>query len=295
MAKSKPFIAAVEGATATDGRVIEASWIRDIVATYTPKTYGARINLEHIRGYSPEPPFNAYGDVLSATYKTIDLSIGGKTEKRLALELVVEGQPSLVELSKKKQKAYPSIEVAPNFANSGKAYLVGLAFTDSPASIGTEMLQFSTKDDPAAKAVKAMFDGRKQDPGNVFSSAHETTLEWEDGAAPAGDIEDKFSKALASFGDKIMASFGIKQDPPAPANDPVDGKFDAAAFSKAMKDGLAPIVEQFAAATQASDAKFNTLQSDLNELKTKLEGKPAPRFTSRPPATGGSGQVQADF
>ena len=34
-------------------------------ASYSLEKYGARINLEHYSGWSPEPPFNAYGDIAS--------------------------------------------------------------------------------------------------------------------------------------------------------------------------------------------------------------------------------------
>ena len=33
----------------TDGREIQENWIQEIVETYNPQTYGARINVEHIR------------------------------------------------------------------------------------------------------------------------------------------------------------------------------------------------------------------------------------------------------
>lgn len=36
------------------------------------------------------------------------------------------------------QKVYTSMEIRPNFSNSGKCYLIGLAVTDDPASLGTE-------------------------------------------------------------------------------------------------------------------------------------------------------------
>jgi hypothetical protein len=48
-------------------------------------------------------------------------------------------------MTKDRQKVYASIEINPNFADTGEAYLVGLAVTDDPASLGTEMLQFSAK------------------------------------------------------------------------------------------------------------------------------------------------------
>lgn len=47
----------------------------------------------------------------------------------------------LVSMVKAGQKVYTSMEIRPNFANSGKCYLVGLAVTDDPASLGTEYLE----------------------------------------------------------------------------------------------------------------------------------------------------------
>ena len=37
-------------------------------------------------------------------------------------------------MNKAAQKVYTSMEIQPNFANTGKCYLVGLAVTDDPAS-----------------------------------------------------------------------------------------------------------------------------------------------------------------
>ena len=45
----------------------------------------------------------------------------------------------------KKQKLFNSIEVNPNFADTNEAYLVGLAFTDTPASLGTQIMEFASK------------------------------------------------------------------------------------------------------------------------------------------------------
>ena len=62
--KSKEFCIATEGAT-TDGRVIERVWLEQMAETYDPKIYGARVNMEHIKGYTPDSPFKRYGDVVS--------------------------------------------------------------------------------------------------------------------------------------------------------------------------------------------------------------------------------------
>ena len=42
---------ATAGST-VDGRTIDARDLEQIAASYDPKTYGARVNIEHIRGIS---------------------------------------------------------------------------------------------------------------------------------------------------------------------------------------------------------------------------------------------------
>ncbi len=66
MAKAKKFCVATEGAT-TDGRVIERQWIEQMAKNYDPKVYGARVNMEHIKGYTPDSQFRRYGDVLEVS------------------------------------------------------------------------------------------------------------------------------------------------------------------------------------------------------------------------------------
>lgn len=55
--------------------------------------------------------------------------------------------PSLdmIEMNKQNQGIFTSVEITPNFAKTGKAYLSGLAFTDSPASLCTEQLRFNKR------------------------------------------------------------------------------------------------------------------------------------------------------
>ena len=66
------------------------------------------------------------------------------------------------------------MEVSTKFADTGKAYLVGLGATDDPASLGTEMLAFS------ASAAHNPLANRKQNPENLFSEAVETLIELEE-------------------------------------------------------------------------------------------------------------------
>ena len=88
---SKFFRVAVEGAT-SDGRVIDRAMLEQIAASYDPKVYGARINVEHIRGLSPSSEFRAYGDVLAV--KTEEVEIGGV--KKLALFAQISPTDELV-------------------------------------------------------------------------------------------------------------------------------------------------------------------------------------------------------
>ena len=100
MAKSKFFRVAVEGAT-VDGRVIQREWLEQCAAGYNPATYAARINCEHIAGYSPDKPFNAYGTVASLKTEEVTLSINGAVRQHGALRDLIWTVPEILhELSK---------------------------------------------------------------------------------------------------------------------------------------------------------------------------------------------------
>ncbi|MGL4427770.1 MAG: GPO family capsid scaffolding protein [Silvania sp.] len=168
--KTKRFRIGVEGAT-TDGREIQREWLEQMAASYNPAVYTALINLEHIKSYSPDSTFNRYGRVTGLVAEEIQ---EGSLKGKMALYADVEPTSSLVELVKKGQKLFTSMEVSPKFADTGKAYLVGLAATDDPASLGTEMLTFS------ASAAHNPLANRKQNPENLFTAAEETLIELEE-------------------------------------------------------------------------------------------------------------------
>lgn len=168
--KAKRFRIGVEGAT-TDGREIQREWLEQMAASYNPAVYTALINLEHIKSYLPDSTFNRYGKVTALFAEEIT---EGPLVGKMALYADVEPTESLVELVKKGQKLFTSMEVSPKFADTGKAYLVGLAATDDPASLGTEMLTFS------ASAAHNPLANRKQNPANLFTAAEETVIELEE-------------------------------------------------------------------------------------------------------------------
>lgn len=289
--KSKKFCVAVEGAT-VDGRVIEGAWIDEMAADYNPATYTANVNIEHVRGYSPEPPFNNYGHIAGLEAGTIELQIAGKTETKKALFAIVDANDNLVTLAKDKQKRFPSIEINPNFAGRGRCYCVGLAMSDSPASLGTEMLQF------AAGAKVHPLAHRKQDAGNFFSATDSfdgVVLEFE-GETPAGAVQG-FSLDQVIAG--IKKTFTAAPNPaPAAASQPTGAPaVTAEAFTAALEQINATLKlqgEQFTAAQQRSDQLVAQTRSELTAFRAQVEKTPEKNFTQRPVGTGGDGVVLAD-
>lgn len=130
----KRFRVAREGQT-VDGRELTRQEIQEMADSYNPDHYGGRINIEHWAGFSPEAPFNAYGDII----KVEAVEESGK----LCLYNTISALPNFIAMNQKGQKIYPSIEFYRNFAGTGKAYQVGLGLTDNPASLGTEPIKFS--------------------------------------------------------------------------------------------------------------------------------------------------------
>ncbi len=288
MAKvSKFFRVAVEGATA-DGRNIDRKDLVEMAAAYNRSTYAARVNLEHIRGFTPDPPFNAYGDVIALKTEEIDLTVGGKTEKRLALFAQIEPTDELVSINQKKQKLYTSVEIQPNFANTGKAYLVGLAVTDSPASLGTELLEF------AAKAKTNPLASRKQDPANLFVASEEFSLELED-AATTGQSESATAwKQIGDFFSGLTKQQAVPAGPVVPAVTAPAQPAVSSEFTQILQ-GMQLMTAAMQTSSHAYDARLDKLATGLAAVTTRLETEPNKNHTSRPVSTGDNNRPRAEF
>lgn len=273
---SKFFRVATEGAT-TDGREIQRSWIEQMAKNFNREKYGARVWLEHMRGMLPESSFAALGDVLALEARTVE-------DGKLALFAQIEALPALVAMNKAKQKIYTSIEVDPNFAKSGEAYLTGLAVTDSPASLGTEVLKFAAGNPDASP-----FKGKKHSEGALFSAAVETELGLE------GDAESIASTLITKFSDMLKNLSGIT----APKHTPETSEVFATKTLEVLGAADAAIQHQAKelAAEKAAREKlagdFSTLEKKFNELTVKLSAQDG-NTTGRPEATGNEGAVLAD-
>lgn len=172
---TKFFRVATSGPT-IDGREITADQINQMAESYDPAKYGARVWLEHYRGTLPDSPFKALGNVLALEARDVE---NGKR----GLFAQIEPLPDLKAINKAGQKIYTSIEITMDFAKSGAAYLSGLAVTDSPASIGTEALKFTARDDS----------------NKLFSKAEETAIDMGEGLADDSQITGLMSSIKAKF------------------------------------------------------------------------------------------------
>jgi hypothetical protein len=276
--KTKPFLLATSGAT-VDGRTIDENMLREMAEGYDPKTYGARLNLEHIRGLSGDRPFKAFGDVLELSTAEVDVTIHGKSEKRTGLYGVLDINDDAKELNKAGQKVYPSIEIEPNFAGTGKAYLMGVALTDSPASIATEKLAFN----------RAL-------PGTIKLGADKPEQSFAIEFAKEGEPDEGTTSFISGFGKMLETTFAklgvvAPAEPKSPATpDPKPeakpGEFNVADL-KPLFEGLG---QQFA--TQIAGLQTQITQAAeqaelrFKAIETTIETTPVNAYTTRPAAAG---------
>ncbi|WP_281222109.1 GPO family capsid scaffolding protein [Photobacterium sanguinicancri] len=126
---------ATEGQT-IDGRTITREWIDQMAETYSTDEYIGLVWPEHRR-------FNWFeGKDQDNWGEVVDVKSGSEGGKR-RLYVTLRPNSQLLLANEKGQKLFTSIEIDPDFCESGKCYLVGIAVTDRPASTGTTRLQFS--------------------------------------------------------------------------------------------------------------------------------------------------------
>ena len=273
MAKSKFFRVAVEGGT-TDGRAITREWLEQMAQRYNQSTYGARVNMEHIRGIDPNGLFKMYGDITAA--KTEEVTIEG--EQRLALFVQIDPTPELIALNKKRQKVFTSVEIHPNLNEKG-AYLMGLAITDSPASLGTDMLQFC-----AGAGDKSPLASRKQHKECLFTEALETVIEFESEQEKGPSLAERIAALFSTHKKQSTADFSdVHQAVETVAKEVTT--LDADLQKK--------FTEQAQTITELTNKQDATAKA-LADLTAKLEGQ-EDLSHKRQPATGSDGTtIQTD-
>ncbi|WCT76281.1 GPO family capsid scaffolding protein [Novosphingobium humi] len=270
--KTKPFLLATAGST-VDGRTIEARDLEQMASSYNPKTYGARVNIEHIRGVSGQAPFNAYGDVLELSVGEVDVDFNGKPEKRKALFGVLDVTDNAKALNDANQKVYPSIEIIDNFAGKGFSYLGGVALTDSPAAIATDRLKFN-----------------RTLPGSI-SLAGDTAaaLEFAEDGAATESAKGLLASMSAMF-DKFTASFAPAPKPETQPEPKPEGQQPTTLDFSALRGVFEEFGQTVTTAIDGLRSEFRTeadaMALKLKKLEDTQEATPAPHFQRRPIADG---------
>ena len=239
------FVKIAQSGPTVDGRNIEASWLVDVAETYNLDTYAALIWPDHFKW--------------SNAGKVVELKV---EEKDGITSLYAKLQPNdlLLSYNKSGQKLYTSMELTDNFAESGKVYLTGLGVTDTPASLGTQELQFSQ-----------LFSHRKQfEKSSIYCCGVELPSEFK--------TED--SEEAPGWAKKLLAVFSASQSP---NNEPetteeVSEEMNAEQF-KQLNDSLGNLSEQFAAMAKAMNPEEGKGQGEPDP-KTKPEAeKPSKEFS----------------
>ncbi|EPR3548239.1 GPO family capsid scaffolding protein [Raoultella ornithinolytica] len=269
----KKFRVAVSGNT-VDGREIQPQHLRDAAANYNLEVYAARVNIEHILSPYPGSDFGAMGDVVALSAEDIT---EGPLAGRTGLYAEIEPSERMKQMTDKGQKVYSSIELHPQFALNGKAYMMGLAMTDTPASLGTERLKFAAQQ----RASVMAFNNQQVEAPMITEAIEAEVIEL---AAQRND-EGK------QWFNRVMGILGKGQK----TDDQRFGQVHQAV--EAVAQSQVDLGEQFSAAEQERQQDKATIQkltTDLAALRQQLEGTDG-NFSQRPAAGGGDSAQLADY
>ncbi|EPY9639134.1 GPO family capsid scaffolding protein [Klebsiella pneumoniae] len=269
----KKFRVAVSGNT-VDGREIQPQHLRDAAANYNLEVYAARVNIEHILSPYPGSDFGAMGDVVALSAEDIT---EGPLAGRTGLYAEIEPSERMKQMTDKGQKVYSSIELHPQFALNGKAYMMGLAMTDTPASLGTERLKFAAQQ----RASVMAFNNQQVEAPMITEAIEAEVIEL--AAQRSDEGKQWFNRVMGILGK------GQKTD------DQRFGQVHQAV--EAVAQSQVDLGEQFSAAEQERQQDKTTIQkltTDLAALRQQLEGTDG-NFSQRPAAGGGDSAQLADY
>ena len=191
-----------------DGREITEQDLIDAAETYDQEEYTAVINSDHLLWL-----YGNFGHV-------DQVRLGTDKKGRTTLQAKLAPNSRLIEKNKNGQGVFTSMELWPNFANSGKTYLSGLAVTDEPASLGTSMLKFSKE------------SGNK--PDRIYSKASEEKLTLDDHEE---DKDSVLKNLAASLAEVFKLHKSNQENTQPPANDPSEDDMSKEALEKLQQQG----------------------------------------------------------
>lgn len=265
---SKFITVALSGKT-VDGREISVDQINQMADNYDPKKYGARIWIEHYRSLFPDGAFPALGDVVAL--KAEDGPDGTR-----ALKAQLKPNDKFFSINKENQKIFTSIEMTPNFSDTGEAYLTGLAITDSPASLGTEVIALARKsNETPSEALATELSG-------VTSSPMESANPFVSPVDEGPSVFAKVKELLSGQSKKADANY----------TDISDSVLAIAEAVETLKEKVSKLKND-----DELSAKFTSLDKRFSELDGRLETlskTPASNHTPRPENSGGNGTILTD-
>jgi hypothetical protein len=280
-------IAATEGAT-VDGRTITKQWIEDMAAQYSVDEYTAMIWPEHFR--------SSWGPFEGKNWGTVDEVKASTTGGKLRLYVKLTANDYLLSANKDGQKLFMSIEPNIDYKGTGKAYLQGIAVTDSPASTGTTRLKFSvgenqhdheysqleelqlsdfinTQATPTEQGLFAMLRDYFKKPDTATDPTEEPPMNKEQFDALMGKFET-FGTALTELETKVETFGKAPAEPEAPAETLVPAAAVTAApgvsaeqFSK-LNDSITGLV----AKVEGMETKFNKLSLEVDDQEPNPAG-----------------------
>ena len=252
-------IIATEGPT-VDGRKITRDWIEQMAASYDPKEYTALIWPEHRRFYG-------YGENWGNVVELKAEEEGGK----LRLFAKLEPNEYLLEANRKKQKLFTSIEPNPDYKGEGRCYLMGLAATDSPASTGTSLLQFSRKSGETTELECSALEevdfsecftrkDRFLAAFNEFFSSGDEGPETPSKVEDTDVTEEQLKAALQEQFSAFKGEFNLQDETETP--EPEEKGTSVDLFSATLDEKLKPLIE-----------KVNDLENQFAELSKEVPGQ----------------------
>lgn len=272
-----------------DGRTISERELREMAESYDPDVYGARINLEHITFIIPDFA-SGYGDVVE-----LKAEPWKKDPSKTALLARLNITPELQRLWDSGQKIYTSMEITPDFANTKKSYLTGLAITDTPASLGTTANYTAAKHRAGEKFFSAY---RADEPKETVMNENQT-----DPALTKQEAEGIFARLFKKyFADtapaETEAAATKAAEPEAAATVPaeteatatVPAETEAAEYALKLDDltvkyaRAVALVDKLDGEIEAARTETAALRAEFDAFKADIDKRPA--SGDRPDHTG---------
>ena len=286
----KRFRVAREGQT-VDGRSLSQQQIIDMSETYDPVEYTARINCEHMSDYwsglNGRNNEGALGDIIKVDHGVETFTQNGSNVQLMCLYATLSVLPTLVEANQKGNKIFTSIEFYPKFADTGRAYLVGLAVTDRPASRGIEPLKFNRNADALRTDIndQELILMTKTAPATAANTDPATPVVNNTTEQPVTDTQTQdlnTQPEANNFLQKLSTMFASKKS----GMSTQEQELVLQSFKT-----LNEKTESVAEGNETLNTQLSDLKIEFESLKSQLSTQPSTNLTNIPPSAGTGSQL----